>query len=477
MTDTRSNHERAALLAISKVYDLEEDIWSPTHGIRGKLDATVEAVVSDWCSSRISVEPIITSGPKPFEIKTGRSTGTMEHRAQTMLYALLTAERYGAEVSSGLLYYTQTDEVINVPTSRNELRGLFIVRNEIAEDSMRRSRKMLDMGSCTTDSGLSPTVDGCRTIHLNPTQRSFLDNWESLIAFEEQKLRSFKEELWTMEAKDREGKGRCFSSMVVDSSYPPLPQSPDPQDAKNVYYTYRFIRSGDEEGLPSLLSGHMRRGDAVLLSVDSESHLLALARGIILKLTSQNVVVAVDHVLDLDTIMARRVVFKGASLQAQEDSPQILFRIDKGETSGGLPRLRANLSRLFHIGDHLRQLELIVDLKPPQFVEVDQNVHYINPFSVSLNEIQQLAITKVLAAQDYAIIGAASGTGKTVVISCIIRTLVGMHKTVLLTSSTHSAVDAILLKLRDYADFDILRLGNLDKVRDRIDIDMTMGLV
>jgi len=40
---------------------------------------------------------------------------------------------------------------------------------------------------------------------------------------------------------------------------------------------------------------------------------------------------------------------------------------------------------------------------------------------------------------------------------------VGMGKTVLLTSYTHSAVDTILAKMVD-DEFGILRLGNVDKV-------------
>jgi GTPase SAR1 family protein len=81
-----------------------------------------------------------------------------------------------------------------------------------------------------------------------------------------------------------------------------------------------------------------------------------------------------------------------------------------------------------------------------------------------LNPIQQQAVTKVLAAQDYCLILGMPGTGKTTVIASLIRTLVEMNKTVLLTSYTHSAVDTILLKLKGKADFEILRLGNMDKV-------------
>jgi DNA replication ATP-dependent helicase Dna2 len=99
----------------------------------------------------------------PFEIKTGRSVAVMEHRAQTMLYALLTAERYGVEVSSGLLYYTQTDEVVRVPTSRNELRGLFIARNEMAGYIMRRNGHPGGREVCgDIEDFLPPTIDDSR---------------------------------------------------------------------------------------------------------------------------------------------------------------------------------------------------------------------------------------------------------------------------------------------------------------------------
>lgn len=41
-------------------------------------------------------KPTGTSWTIPFEIKTGRMVGGIEHRAQTMLYTILVSERYGA---------------------------------------------------------------------------------------------------------------------------------------------------------------------------------------------------------------------------------------------------------------------------------------------------------------------------------------------------------------------------------------------
>ena len=132
------------MLAITKLHDTEEDIWSPTYGLRGKLDATVQTIISKpleptpFVRGHPKAPRTFTSAPLPFEIKTGRANHVMEHRAQTMLYTLLASERYGVDVQEGLLYYTQSQEVMRVPKARNEVRGLLIGRNEIAGWLMKR---------------------------------------------------------------------------------------------------------------------------------------------------------------------------------------------------------------------------------------------------------------------------------------------------------------------------------------------------
>jgi DNA replication ATP-dependent helicase Dna2 len=135
------------LLAITKLLDIEEDIWSPTYGLKGKLDATVQGIISDPSSSSSSVYRTApsytqTNTPLPLELKTGRSLAGMEHRAQTMLYTLLLSERYGVDTKDGLLFYTQSEgEVVRVPRGRNEIRGLIGARNEMAAYMWRRIRK------------------------------------------------------------------------------------------------------------------------------------------------------------------------------------------------------------------------------------------------------------------------------------------------------------------------------------------------
>jgi DNA replication ATP-dependent helicase Dna2 len=79
------------LLAINGLHDVEEDIWSPKWGLKGKVDASVQARIIRNASRGGSAEERVA----PLEIKTGRSVGMMAHRAQTMLYTLLMEDRYG----------------------------------------------------------------------------------------------------------------------------------------------------------------------------------------------------------------------------------------------------------------------------------------------------------------------------------------------------------------------------------------------
>lgn len=171
LTNTRSTSSHPSYLAITKLLDVEEDIWSPTYGLKGKLDATVHAVISDPAPStpfsRGNPERALASGPVPLELKTGRAVAGLEHRAQTMLYTLLLSERYGVDVPSGLLYYTQSEEVVRVPRMRNEIRGLIGARNEMAGFMMRRMRLRKAKGSSTKaderdvedEPFLPPTID------------------------------------------------------------------------------------------------------------------------------------------------------------------------------------------------------------------------------------------------------------------------------------------------------------------------------
>ncbi|CAO1628253.1 unnamed protein product [Sympodiomycopsis kandeliae] len=166
------------LARVTHVFDVEEEIWSPMYGLKGKMDVSVEVELQEteverpaWRGGNhyvpgkshshsntnttthsgssfyrrthsIPDAPGTTRGKgeakkryagiMPLEIKTGRSVDALEHRAQTMLYTLMMSDRYGTDVNSGLLYYTRSGDMHRVKRTRNEVRGLIVGRNELA---------------------------------------------------------------------------------------------------------------------------------------------------------------------------------------------------------------------------------------------------------------------------------------------------------------------------------------------------------
>lgn len=254
----------------------------------------------------------------------------------------------------------------------------------------------------------------------------------------------FRRELWTMTAPAREARGRAFADLVL---------APGPaQDGaeRRTRHLYTFVRKpGSSSGAESMLSGHITRGDAVTVSVEPD--LVAFARGFVMDLRPDGVTIGAEQPMPLD----------GALLAGRGGRDGVVFRVDKDELAGGIARIRDNLARLFYAGGEGRLRRLVVDLLPPRFEEGDAAVD--RDGGPRLNDHQRAAVQKVLAARDYALVLGMPGTGKTTTTAEIVRQLVRRGKSVLLTSYTHSAVDTILRTLGE-VDFEILRLGNPEKV-------------
>lgn len=72
-------------ISISNVLDIEEHLWSPTYGLKGMVDASIQMKLSP--TNRVLTVP--------FELKTGKTSRFLTNRAQTLLYTLLMSDRYG----------------------------------------------------------------------------------------------------------------------------------------------------------------------------------------------------------------------------------------------------------------------------------------------------------------------------------------------------------------------------------------------
>lgn len=112
---------------IESVEDIEENIWVPRLGLKGKVDASVKV----HCRQRNG-----TSKQKtlymPLELKTGRASFSAEHTGQLIIYQMMMSEIEESTVDSGLLLYLREGVMREVKGSHKERRDLILLRNEIS---------------------------------------------------------------------------------------------------------------------------------------------------------------------------------------------------------------------------------------------------------------------------------------------------------------------------------------------------------
>ena len=124
---------------------------------------------------------------------------------------------------------------------------------------------------------------------------------------------------------------------------------------------------------------------------------------------------------------------------------------------------------------------MIVDLATPRFLSPDEVLAGLPAETLcglqELNVDQRDAVIQVLCAQDYSLIIGMPGTGKTTVIAHLVSAIVSLGQTVLISAYTHSALDNILLKLREMG-VPLLRLGGAQgRVHPKLQADCIDNLV
>ena len=306
--------------------------------------------------------------------------------------------------------------------------------------------------------------------HLKPNDQAFFTQWDDLITKEESEMVKFRRELWTMVSTEREKVGRCFSNLVVE----PGTAITNTDVSKINRYQYTFVKRQRDSAF-SFAESQIVVGEPIVIS-DEAGH-FALANGYVTHVSKTRIIVAVDRRLNNSRI--RGPDFNSQNNQdfvglievndpkLDNNSGKVLYRLDKDEFSNGMATVRNNLLQImdnsvFKSAD-LRSL--IIENRSPTFKQ-----RYNLPASSwqwEMNSDQQAAVQKVMTAEDYALVLGMPGTGKSTTIASIIRVLVANGKSVLLTSYTHTAVDNILLKIRN-AGFDVLRLGVLGKIHPSV---------
>lgn len=530
-------------MSISKLIAIEEHVWSPQYGLKGNVDATIQATLRD--DPRRPPKQLVT----PFEVKTGRTTQSTAHHAQTALYTLLLSDRYDVNVQAGILYYLESSAMSRIAPPVREVRQMVQQRNRLASyihrarypakaeaegselqsqdietsglPTMRREPRKCDRcyakQSCfafhaLTEDGTAETAgmldDGKKNFALSwheavghlldttaksqpqaSTLRSWFTKWDRLLTFEESETSRFRKELWTMPSAEREAAGRCFGDLVIShdltstaaAAASSLIDGVEGSGGKINRFTYAFARAQGTLSSSFAEGSQLVVGEPIVVSSDGGQW--ALANGYVVAVSKTAITVAVDR--RLGDARERLRGFEEESNQALRGimhvaapstdvaallSGPTLYRLDKDEFSNGLALIRNNLVTLMSNHPiHTKLRRQIVFDEPPTFTST-ADLPPLPPSQLGdMNDDQRAAVTKVLSANDYALILGMPGTGKTTTIAHVIRALLAKGKSILLTSYTHTAVDNILLKIRDIAPKNsILRLGVPAKVNPEV---------
>lgn len=469
-----TNHRQQKIrFSVAETLDIEERVWSPMFGIKRIADVTLKA--------NLGSDHSIGQFLLPMEIKTGQPY--ILHQAQAALYSLLFKDRYNVDITSFLLVYTLNEgSTTKNDISVSDLKSLVNLRNRISvylrpgnqelPDLMRQQKcdRCFVQESCMTynylteegtaeNSGLKEGVYDDLTSHLEGKQKykDYLAYWDFLLSKEEEFISRFDKELWILTAKEREeGLGKSLGSLVISECQ---------TNTHNDDYIYTFKRKGPQGG--AFNASQISKFDKVIIS-DEAGH-FALTQGFVRHIDAVSITIASRRQIistELKTDRFHRAgVLRASQNVTQENAEAILFRVDKDEMFYGMGVARYNILNLFlSEGDHKRRL-LIVDLREPTFSTSRQ--FQIDESAAHFNECQMRAFEKVSTTNDYSVILGMPGTGKTTVIAFLIKMLVAAKKTVLLTSYTNSAVDNILLKVKEYG-IDFLRIGSSSRVHPSI---------
>lgn len=536
-------------MALFGLVAIEEHVWSPMFGLKGNVDATVQAVFGGTPLKKVLA---------PFEVKTGRTTNAPAHHAQTALYTLLMSDRYEVDVKAGVLYYLESSNISHVAPSVTEIRQMMQQRNRLAS-YIHRARyprvghdenadtSVASQSQVTEQSGLPAMMknpfkcakcyarQSCFTLHalaedgaaesagmiddgkkdhslvwqeavghLLPSKKKMVSDedwkrsnvlkqwftrWERLLTFEESETSRIRKELWTMPSKEREDVGRCFGDLVIRQDLTStaaavtstIVDGIEGRGGRINKFAYSFERATDRKGRPFNDGSQLTLGEPVVVS--SEAGQWALANGYVIAVSKQSITVAVDRKLgnarqrlpgfDAESNQSLRGIMsvgRNADSVAAVAEERTLYRLDKDEFSNGLALVRNNLMTFMSSHPvHTKLRDLIIFDRKPAFATAASVPALPASQLGEMNEDQKAAVGKVISAQDYALILGMPGTGKTTTIAHLIRALLADGQSILLTSFTHTAVDNILLKIRDVAPADsVLRLGVPAKINPQV---------
>lgn len=456
-------------LQILNVCDIEESIWSPKYGVKGKLDLTLHielklAAFKSLHGSSTKLTNQMETHTIPVELKSGRTTFSAEHEGQVMLYSLLNHEKRKTS-DFGLLLYLKDMNMKFIKVSTASLRGLIQLRNELVY--FISSNKLPSVKNEERSCSRCPQLVVCSMFnkretnptdfklysdsiqHLTESHRDYFFKWFQMLEYEFKNDKQFEsgDLVWFKSKEELESRGWCvFDLQLINRTNS---TSRDEDYTGEGFHLFEFKRT------QSLKELNLKENDMILLTSQTDN-LVGIAQGFIRSIQNNNT--------QFSLLVDKNLL----NLKLSKDH---LFRIDKINFRSSVCLNYTNLSRLFFQNEICQRLRAyIIDKQAPTFQKVlsKQDILKTKDLFKKLNKSQKAAILKAIMSNDYLLIKGYPGTGKTTTIASLIAILLKLDKRILFTSFTNSAVDNLLIKLIEKYSIDFVRIGSYERIHPEV---------
>uniref|UniRef100_A0A915I764 DNA replication ATP-dependent helicase/nuclease DNA2 n=1 Tax=Romanomermis culicivorax TaxID=13658 RepID=A0A915I764_ROMCU len=417
-SDLFQNPANGRHIQFENVQDIEENIWCPRYGLRGKIDVTLQ--VRDNIDSTENLPTIL-----PLELKTGKTSQSVEHRAQVLLYNLLLSQNHLDVSDNGLLLYLKDGHLSHLKVNYRDIRGLFHLRNEMARsvelfgsidienklnfelpESLPSTRFCPSCPQALNCCLMSKLESEVRETDDDENRQQFIDNvtshltekyltyfqkwlkWTCLENAEQNSKRPNMSDLWSKKAAERAADSNALDSLHFEKMI---------TSGENCQNFQLKLRG---KNIPF---GIFEVGDYCIVSNVTKNQ-IAVASGIISVMSDQEIVLNVSKSYDFDSNNE--------------------FSLDHYNSSASNLRSQLGiLTKLMTPSEHSRKIcELIIDLKDPTFQEklIKNTILKSKSHLSRLNKQQILAVVKALRANDYTLIRGLPGTGEnSVLVYCV----------------------------------------------------------
>uniref|UniRef100_A0A0N4ZNV0 DNA replication ATP-dependent helicase/nuclease n=1 Tax=Parastrongyloides trichosuri TaxID=131310 RepID=A0A0N4ZNV0_PARTI len=445
-------YNRDENLFIDSVVDIEENIWLPEIGLKGKIDVTLK-LKDKFGKYKYGA----------LELKTGKSISSQDHITQASLYSVMLSVLDDQEIVPSQLLYLKDEKKLFVKPNDYIVGSMLRMRNEIvgflkicedpilpgiqsepnicsycshntfcALELVLEKRKNKEINQKDTEKFLEEKV-----AHLLPEDIEYFANWRRMLFLEWTEACKLNSPgvLFKTTPQYRFENDTCLPSLLL------IKKEAGKESTCNLILTFS-IDSLDPDFKKKWLVGEF-----IYISSDDRVNICS---GFIKSNES-------SLIIETMTPMSRY-------LKVEER-----YHLDMMESSRFFQQNMMSVVKLMENEDKCKHLRnIIINGEYPLCGHISPTqLLVINNFIKNLSEPQRDAVIHSIKETGFSLIKGMPGAGKTTVIAALVRCLIRLGKTVLIACYTNSAVDNCLEKIGKYVrDELILRVGSDSRAQE-----------